>query len=146
MPDSLTTATERRGARIVAMQSLYERAMLGPSHPLPHADNGQSQPSNTLSSYAQELVVGVLEHQTLLDAAIAAAAPQWSLADLSSVDLAILQMASFELLLRKDIPAKVAINEAVDIAKEYGGEESGRFVNGVLGRILSTHTAESPSS
>src|SRR3989344_446517 len=72
----------------------------------------------------------------LIDGAIASAAPEWSLDKISKVDLAILRLAVFELTIEKKEPPKVVIDEAVELAKTYGGDGSPPFVNGVLGTIL----------
>jgi N utilization substance protein B len=71
-----------------------------------------------------------------IDAIIQRAAPAWPIGQISRVDLAILRLAIFELRFRKDIPPKVVIDEAVELAKEFGGETSPSFVNGVLGTVL----------
>lgn len=85
----------------------------------------------------------ILENTDLLDKSIAAAAPQWPLAKVAKIDLAILRLAVYELLISKKEPPKVVIDEAVELAKQYGSEASGSFVNGVLGTIIgdnSIHT------
>jgi N utilization substance protein B len=71
-----------------------------------------------------------------LDAKIAAAAPEWPLDKIAKIDLAILRLASFELLVAKTEPPKVIIDEAIELAKAYGNENSSKFINGVLGAIL----------
>ncbi len=77
----------------------------------------------------------ILKKQSQIDAHITEAAPQWPLTKIARVDLAVLRLAVYELLYSK-IPPKVVIDEAVEIAKQYGGDNSGSFVNGVLGTIL----------
>lgn len=72
----------------------------------------------------------------ILDAAISQAAPEWPLANINKIDLAILRQATYELMFQKSTPPKVAIDEAVEIAKTYGGDSSPSFINGVLGTIL----------
>ena len=71
-----------------------------------------------------------------LDTAIAAAAPEWPLAKINRIDLAILQEAAYELLYDTNVPPKVAIDEAIELAKKYGSDASPGFINGVLGTIL----------
>jgi len=83
------------------------------------------------------LTLMILSKKTGLDEKIAAAAPQWPLPKVAKVDLAILRLATYELTETKT-PPKVVIDEAVEIAKEFGGDNSGSFVNGVLGTILKT--------
>lgn len=85
----------------------------------------------------------ILQNLDLLDKSIATAAPQWPLSKVAKIDLAILRLATYELLISKKEPPKVVIDEAVELAKQYGSEASGPFVNGVLGTIIgdnSIHT------
>lgn len=86
-------------------------------------------------SFTEELVNGVLGHLEEIDRAIAAHAENWSIDRIAKVELAILRLAVHELLRRRDIPPVVTINEAIEIAKMYAGEDSHRFVNGVLDRM-----------
>jgi len=89
------------------------------------------------TSFVQQLVTGVIEHLEQLDAIIEKAAPQWPLDQIAIVDRNILRLGLYELLFgkRDEVPPKVAINEAIELAKSFGGESSGRFVNGVLGTV-----------
>jgi len=84
-----------------------------------------------------KLVQGILEHQAELDALIQGNAPEWPLDQVSIIDRNILRMAIFEFVVEGSTPVKVAINEAVELAKLFGSDSSGRFVNGVLGTIVS---------
>lgn len=88
-------------------------------------------------SYVRELVDGVISHQGKIDQIVAKAAPDWPLEQIAAVDRNILRLGLYELIFgdRADVPAKVAINEAIELAKTFGGESSGRFVNGVLGTV-----------
>jgi len=88
-------------------------------------------------SYVRELVDGVISHQSKIDSIIEKAAPDWPLSQIAAVDRNILRLGLYELIFgdRADVPAKVAINEAIELAKTFGGESSGRFVNGVLGTV-----------
>jgi 8-oxo-dGTP pyrophosphatase MutT (NUDIX family) len=85
----------------------------------------------------QELLKGVISRKEDLDLVITKAAPEWPLSRIALVDRNVLRLGLFELLFsdREKVPAKVAINEAIELAKSYGGENSGRFVNGVLGAV-----------
>ena len=85
--------------------------------------------------FARELVDGVAAHRERIDALIAASAEHWRLPRLSRVDLNLLRLATFELLARADIPASVTIDEAIEIARRFGSEDSPAFVNGVLDHI-----------
>lgn len=78
----------------------------------------------------------VLAHQAKIDHIIETAAPQWPLEKVAKIDLAVLRLAIFELVVEKKEPPKVIIDEAVELAKEFGGESSGSFINGVLGTVL----------
>lgn len=88
------------------------------------------------------LALTVLENKDLLDAQIAKCAPQWPIDKLNRIDLAILRLAVFELTVDKREPIKVIIDEAIELAKEFGSESSPSFINGVLGAIVNlTHEA-----
>jgi N utilization substance protein B len=87
--------------------------------------------------FARNLVRGVLEHRPELDALIKNNAPEWPLDQVAVIDRNILRMAVFEFSIKGNTPVKVAINEAVELAKLFGSDSSGRFVNGVLGAIVS---------
>ena len=88
-------------------------------------------------SYVKELSDGVISHIDKIDAIIEKAAPDWPIEQIAAVDRNILRLGLYELIFsdRADVPAKVAINEAIELAKTFGGESSGRFVNGVLGTV-----------
>jgi N utilization substance protein B len=87
--------------------------------------------------FMQRLLNGVLEHRPKIDKIIEKSAPEWPLEQITIVDRNVLRIGIYELLFgdKKEVPPKVAINEAIELAKNYGGESSGRFVNGVLGTI-----------
>jgi N utilization substance protein B len=89
------------------------------------------------AGFVTDLVQGVLDKQKELDTVIEKAAPDWPIDKISTIDRNVLRIGLFELLFgdRKEVPAKVAINEAIELAKSFGGENSGRFVNGVLGAV-----------
>ncbi|WP_283775481.1 transcription antitermination factor NusB [Desulfuromonas sp. CSMB_57] len=89
----------------------------------------------TVVRFAEELVRGVAAHRPQLDEAIKEYSTNWSLERMSRVDLAILRLAAFELLFQPDVPASVAINEAVEIGKRYGTKDTPAFVNGILDKI-----------
>ena len=90
-------------------------------------------------AYARVLVEGVQEHQADIDGLIVAAADRWAIQRMPVVDRTLLRIAIFELLWRDDVPVAVAINEAVELAKALSTDDSGRFINGVLGRIAEDH-------
>ena len=130
---------ERRQARVAALQTLYEVDIA-------HHDADEALARNAANlrlspealAYAEELIHGTLARLAEIDAAIAAAAPEWPLAQMARIDKNTLRLAIYEILYNTLVPAKVAINEAVELAKQFGGDASSRFVNGVLGAIYST--------
>ena len=85
--------------------------------------------------FAQKLVMGVIEHHTDIDPLIIKYAPEWPLDQITVIDRNILRLGIYEMLHDQEIPARVAINEAIELAKAYGGPSSSKFVNGVLGSI-----------
>jgi N utilization substance protein B len=86
-------------------------------------------------AFARLIISGAIEQHEAVDRAISAHLDHWDISRIARVDLAILRMAAYSLLFQPDVPASVTINEAVDIAKEFGSDESYRFVNGVLDSI-----------
>ncbi len=86
-------------------------------------------------TFVQELLSGVVSHRAEIDALVVKHAPEWPLDQISVVDKSILRLAIYELIWNKEVPAKVAINEAVELAKTFGGDNTSRFVNGVLGTV-----------
>lgn len=86
--------------------------------------------------FVGQLLMGVLDKLPEIDVLIQKYAPEWPIDQITVVDRNILRLGIFELTFLKEVPAKVAINEAIELAKAFGGESSGRFVNGVLGAIL----------
>ncbi len=137
--------TLRHQARILAMQALYEWDTAGHDvfDTLERIAAERDAPSRAVR-FARELVVRVVEHLALIDDRLAVAAPRRPLAQMARVEKAILRLAISEILLNNGVPARAAINEAVELAKEYGGEHSASFVNGVLGTIFSQ--TDQPSS
>src|SRR3990172_3708920 len=131
----------RHLARSVAMQSLFEWDFSGRKDQnigkILDANVKEFAPGMEDSKFAKELVEGVLTNRTKIDSIIEKAAPEWPLEQVAMVDRNVLRIGLFELLFgsRKEVPPKVAINEAIELAKTFGSESSGRFVNGVLGTI-----------
>ncbi len=87
--------------------------------------------------FIDRLVQGTVEHRTVIDEIIAKAAPEWPIEQITAIDRSVLRLGLYELLFgnHEEVPPKVAINEAIELAKSFGGESSGRFVNGVLGTV-----------
>lgn len=92
-------------------------------------------------SYARDAVLGVLQHQVEIDDQLETYAQGWSLNRMPALDRAILRLATWEIMFNDQVPDAVAIDEAVELAKEYSTDSSAGFVNGLLGKIVSTRTA-----
>lgn len=100
------------------------------------AQRASGEPDRAASwLYAREIVDGVTDHRDRIDELIMSYAQGWTLERMPHVDRALLRLASWEILFNDEVPAAVAIDEAVELAKEYSTDDSGRFVNGVLGKI-----------
>jgi N utilization substance protein B len=129
---------DRHRARILALQALYEIDLV---HHDPEVVLQQRFAAKPLPKagrdFARALVQGILGHRAGLDALIQENAPEWPLDQVAVIDRNILRMAVFEFSVEGNTPVKVAINEAVELAKLFGSDSSGRFVNGVLGAIVS---------
>ena len=127
---------ERTRARRAALQVLYTSEITEAS-PADIAEKGcLLTEDGLLSAYAEELVRGVAEHRDAIDGYLTSTSENWALARMPIVDRSILRLATYEMMYAADVPTSVTINEAVELAKDFGGEdESPRFVNGVLGRI-----------
>lgn len=128
---------ERTRARMSALQVLYTSEIQG-AHPSEVAVSEKylSEDGKDLSDYARKLVEGVEAHRVGIDKMLSSTSENWSLARMPIVDRSILRLATYEMTYVDDVPVSVAINEAVELAKGFGGkDESPQFVNGVLGRI-----------
>jgi len=126
----------RRKARAIALQALYEVNAVGHDidKVLPRLLE-ESGLSGENADFARGLVSGVLRHKKKIDRYIKDFAPAWPVEEIPIVDRNILRLAIFEILLDNSVPVKVAINEAVELAKTFGSDSSPRFVNGVLGSV-----------
>ena len=133
----------RRRSRILAFRVLYEVdvAHHDPGEVLQRLITEESTDPR-VAVYARELISGVLRHRQELDEAIAERASAWPLRQMAAVDRTILRLGLYEWRYKRGIvPMKVAINEAIELAKLYGGDTSPRFINGVLGRLAATDDA-----
>lgn len=135
--------SQRHLARIVAMQSLYEWDFFHGAHDA-HAilerNLAELAPQLEEKDFCRAIVRGVLEHQDDIDTTITSFAPDWPLEKITTVDRNVLRIGVYELVKNAEIPSKVAINEAIEVAKAFGGESSGKFVNGVLGAVYRAQT------
>ena len=128
----------RRRAREDALSLLYSSDVME-RDAADLIDEGLFPEDIELGDYAESLVRGVVEHQEDIDSLLAATSENWSVERMPVVDRALLRLAVYEMAYVDEVPISVAINEAVELAKVYGGEDdSSRFVNGVLGRIART--------
>ena len=126
---------ERTLARRSALQVLYQSEISG-IEPDKVLDGGLVPEEAATGDYARALVLGVAAHKAEIDRLIGESSRNWAIDRMPVVDRSILRLAIFEMRYRDDVPQSVAINEAVELAKEFGGEDdSHRFINGVLGRL-----------
>ncbi|PIP24653.1 MAG: transcription antitermination factor NusB [Candidatus Nealsonbacteria bacterium CG_4_9_14_0_8_um_filter_36_17] len=132
--------SSRHLSRSIAMQSLYEWDFSGKKTDLEkivERNLKEFGPGLEELSFTWQLVTGVVEHLEEIDKIIEKAAPEWPLSQISIVDRNVLRIGLYELLYedKTAVPPKVAINEAIELAKSFGGESSGKFINGVLGTV-----------
>ncbi len=129
---------ERRRARSLALQILYEIDCVG--HPLEEVLARRLERSDHLSettvAFLRHMVLGAIEHATDLDTMIASCAPDWPVDELAILDRNILRIALWEIKVFTETPVKVAINEAVELAKRFSSDNAPRFINGVLGTLV----------
>ena len=128
----------RRRARSAVLQTLYELDFTDhdPKSALSARIEDRPLPDSAFN-FALSLVLGVHSYKSYLDFVVGELAPEWPIDQIAAVDRNVLRIAIYELLFETQTPPKVAINEAVELAKLFGGESSPRFVNGVLGSLVS---------
>lgn len=131
---------KRTKAREYALQILYAVDITkdDPTDCVERFWEGNEESSGEVKKFAASLVLGVSDNKKEIDRMIAKYATNWQLDRMAVIDRNVLRFATYELLYAKDIPPKVSINEAIDIAKKFGGPDSGKFVNGVLDKINKT--------
>jgi len=130
----------RHLSRSIAMQSLYEWDFSGKKKDLEKIIKKNTQefgPGLEDTALVWQIITGVVKHLFSIDKIIEKAAPEWPIDQITVVDRNILRIGLYELLYadKAEVPPKVAINEAIELAKSFGGESSGKFVNGVLGTV-----------
>lgn len=126
----------RTRARALALQVLYEVDLT--NHPPAEVFRArlEEEPlSPELAEFARQIIFGVLPLAQILDTSIAEYAPEWPFDQIAAIDRNILRMACWEFVVFHDTPVKVAINEAVELAKQFGSDSTPRFINGVLGSL-----------
>jgi N utilization substance protein B len=140
-------ASNRHFARIVIMQSVFEWQARGGNLAEVALRNAAFHefPENNLE-FIKKIAAGIEENLDKIEEIIKTAAPEWPLSQIAQVDQAILKVAIYELLFDGEVPPKAAINEAVEIAKQYGGESSYKFINGVLGSVFRSSAKYDPTS
>jgi N utilization substance protein B len=126
----------RRKARVLALQALYEIDSTGhrPEGVLNRLLEEERLPEKN-ADFAHDLVIGVIQNKEELDRRIREFAPAWPVEQIPVIDRNILRLAIFEILIDNEVPIKVAINEAVELAKTFGSDSSSKFINGVLGSV-----------
>ena len=131
---------KRTKAREYALQILYAVDITkdDPGECVRRFWEGNEESSAEVKKFAAGLVLGVSDNKKEIDEMITKYATNWHLDRMAVIDRNVLRFAAYELLYAKDIPPKVSINEAIDIAKKFGGPDSGKFVNGILDKINKT--------
>lgn len=138
----------RRKARILAFQAVYAwESSGGKAEGILDfnwlEDEKRATLDEEVAAFARLLIAGTLESIESVDSAINSHLQNWSFERLKRVDLAVLRIGAYSLLFQREIPAQITIDEAIEIAKEYGSEDSYRFINGVLDGIWKTESAKS---
>jgi len=137
---------ERTRARRQALQMLYQREITGDDVASILSSRSYSVEDGEPDEFCRGLALGAEAHVAAIDETIGNVSENWSVSRMPLVDRNILRLATYELLFVEDVPASVSINEAVELAKVFGGEDSSKFVNGVLGRIAEKHVEEKEAS
>ncbi|PIS38610.1 MAG: transcription antitermination factor NusB [Candidatus Nealsonbacteria bacterium CG08_land_8_20_14_0_20_43_11] len=131
----------RHLSRSIAMQSLYEWDFFGQKtgtlETIIERNIAEFGPGLENKDFIRQLIKGVVDHLSQIDKIISASAPEWPLAQIPVVDRNVLRLGLYELLFanKEEVPPKVAINEAIELGKNFGGGSTGRFINGVLGTV-----------
>jgi N utilization substance protein B len=138
----------RREARELALQMLYAldaNSSAGVIGTFQAFREEQTEVTARVREFAEGLVQGVVGQRDVIDEAIRARSKNWALARMPRVDLNVMRLAAYELMYRPDIPKKVSINEAIEIARRFGDKDSSAFVNGILDEIEACAKTETSS-
>ncbi len=136
-----SSKAERRAARALILQILYEIDVAHHETAQVLADHlEEAEFEEAAERFVRGMVLGVKQHAAELDEYIHKVAPEWPVEQMAAVDRNILRVAIYELLYQPDTPLRVAINEAVELAREFGSESSRRFINGALGTFAKEYT------
>jgi transcription antitermination protein NusB len=128
---------QRRDGRVAAVQYLYAWSLNPPKNlaeDLRIFFENCPEPRDHYS-FGEEIIHGLIEHAAEIDSRIKVLAQNWEFERIAKIDLAILRVAMFEMIYRKDIPPVVSINEAIDLSKEFSNSDAKRFINGILDRL-----------
>ncbi len=137
--------SNRHLARAIVLQTLYEwdfHARQADPNEIILRNLEEFAPQLDEKEFAVKLIQGIVDQQESIDATITQFAPDWPLPKITIVDRNVLRIGTYELKFDTSIPSKVAINEAIELAKTFGGESSGKFVNGVLGAVFRDQVAK----
>jgi N utilization substance protein B len=137
MSSSKSQFAQRRAGRVAALQFLFAWSINKPANlaqDLHSFFEGQENPRE-FYAYGEEVIHGVIEHVEDLDARIKGLAHNWEFDRIAKIDLAILRLAMYEMVFRKDVPPVVSINEAIDLSKQFSNSDAKRFINGILDRL-----------
>ena len=132
---------KRHHARELALKVLFQIEGTGddPEEVLRYHAS-ESGASEDIATFARQLVRGVLDNREKLDTILSEASEHWKLDQMAKVDRVILRIAVYEIAIDRKVPTKAAINESIELAKTFSGDDAGRFVNGILGRVAATTT------
>lgn len=140
-------ASNRHFARILVMQALYEWQQRdnGDLSSILERHLGEHEFEENNLLFMRKIAGSITSHMEEIDQVITVSAPEWPIPQIAQVDLSILRLAIFELLFDNEVPPKAVINEAVELAKSFGGENSSKFVNGVLGTVFRNSAKYDPT-
>lgn len=150
-PIGADLAAKRHQGRMLALQVLYEVDLTGhdPEEAMERAFAEHDPVADDVIAHVRKLVRGAMDRQAEIDPLLSAAAPARALEEQAAIERNVLRLAAYELLHDPKVPPKVVINEAVELAKRFGGENSGKFINGVLRTLLEARPkklSETPGS
>lgn len=136
----------RRRARVACLQAMYRAEVVGDSVESVAGElAADPKLPSEIQAYASRLIALVAEHWSEIDATLTAALQRWELKRLAVLDRCVLRIGAAELLYEPELPTSIILSEAIEIAKRFGTNESGRFVNGVLDRVARDHRASETS-
>jgi len=133
---------KRHQARELALKVLFQ--LEGTSDEVDEVDDvlryhaSENAATEEIANFARQLVDGVIANRVKLDSILSEASEHWKLDQMAKVDRIILRIAVYEIAIDRRVPTKAAINESIELAKTFSGDEAGRFVNGILGRVAAT--------